>query len=53
MECDTNDRKDDDQVLGRIGQHVLRAGHFALFGEIEAAEIEMQQAIDLLKSTEL
>lgn len=52
MVCGTNDRKDDDQVLGRIGHHVIHAGHFALFGDIEAAEAEMQQAIDLLKSTQ-
>lgn len=38
------------ELEGRIGHHLLRAGHLALFGDIEGAESEMQQAIDLLKS---
>lgn len=51
MECESNN-KNEDEVLGQIGQHVLHAGHLALFGDIEAAEAEMQRAIDLLKSTQ-
>lgn len=41
-----------DELLGQIGHHVIRAGHLALFGDIEAAEEEMQHAIDLLKRTQ-
>ena len=53
MECNITDIKGVEELLGRIGHHVLRAGHFALFGDIDAAEQEMQQAIDLLKTTQL
>lgn len=38
------------EVQGRIGHHVLMAGYLALFGHIDGAESEMQQAIELSKS---
>lgn len=40
-----------DEALGQIGHHVLRAGYLAIFGDVEGAEREMNQAIDLLNST--
>jgi hypothetical protein len=51
MECNASDINEFDELLGQIGHHVLRAGHLALFGDLEAAEIEMGRAITLLNST--
>lgn len=51
MECKTSE--DHNEVLGQIGHHVIRAGHMALFGDVEGAEKEMELVIILLKSIQL
>lgn len=41
------------ELLTLAEHHAIRSEHLALIGDIEAAEAEMQRAIDLLKSTQL
>jgi predicted RNA polymerase sigma factor len=52
MECSIVDIKEVHELLGLMNHHVNRAGHLAAFGDIEAAEKEMQRAIDLLNTTQ-
>lgn len=53
MDCETNDIKDESEALGQISHHVIRAGHMALFGDVEGAEKEMEIVVILLKSIQL
>jgi predicted RNA polymerase sigma factor len=52
MECNIVDIKEAHELLGLMNHHAIRAGYLATFGDIEAAEKEMQRAIDLLNTTQ-